>query len=116
MSAFRYSRGQINCIGHYSKDGQKLRKLIFPANYNETEMFWIINANRAYGGRSGLLPLLILIIRAIVKRKKSPSRDFAEHCSNSQMCENKKFKIKRLVRLLRNGKKLDINFTKSINN
>jgi hypothetical protein len=116
MSAYRYSRGQINCIGHYSKDGQKLRKLIFPANYNETEMFWIIKANLAYGGRAGLLPLLVLIIKATVKRKKYPRWNSPEHCFNSQMCENKKFKIKRLFNLLRNGKKLNIKFTRSVNN
>ncbi len=116
MNAFLYSRGQINCIGHYSNDGEKLRKVIFPANYNETEMFWIINANRAYGGRSGLLPLLVLIIKGIVKRKISPSENFPEHCFNSEMCKDKKFKIKRLYNLLKNGKKLDVNFMKSVNN
>jgi hypothetical protein len=116
MYAFKYSRGQISCIGHYSKDGEKLRKLLFPTNYNETEMFWIINANHAYGGRSALLPLLVLIIKAIVKRKISSNRDFPEHCFNSGTCENKKFKIKRLYNLLRNGKKLDIKSIKPVNN
>jgi hypothetical protein len=116
MYAFRYSGGQINCIGHYSKDGEKLRKLIFPTNYNETQMFWLINANHAYGGRSGLLPLLGIIIEEIVKRKKSPRRNFPEHCLDSQICNNNKFKIKRLYNLLRNGKKLDIKFRKSISN
>jgi len=116
MYAFKYCRGQITCIGHYSKDGQKLRKLVFPTNYKETEMFWIINENHAYGGRSGLLPLLVLIIKGIVKRKKASNRDFPEHCSSSEMCKNKKFKIKRLYNLLRNGKKLDIKSIKPVNN
>jgi hypothetical protein len=113
MYAFRYSRGQINCVGHYSKDGEKLRKLIFPENYNETQMFWLINANHAYGGRSGLLPLLILIIKEIVKRKKSKSKNFAKDCFTAQMCDNKKFKIKRLYNLLRNGRKLNIKIPNS---
>jgi len=116
MYAFKYSRGQIRCIGHYSKDGEKLRKVLFPTNYNETEMFWIINANHAYGGRSGLLPLLVLIIKGIIKRKIYPSRSFPEGCFNSEMCKNNKFKIKRLYNLLRNGKKLDIKSIKPVNN
>jgi hypothetical protein len=113
--AFKYSRGQINCIGHYSKEGQKLRKFIFPPNYNETQMFWIITANHAYGGRSGLLPLLGLIIRSILKGNKFASGDFAAYCSDTQMCSDKKFQIKRIYNLLRRGKKLNIKFTKAIN-
>jgi hypothetical protein len=116
MYASKYSRGQISCIGHYSNDGEKLRKVIFPANYNETEMFWLINSNHAYGGRSGLIPLLVLIIKGVVKRKTLPSRNFLEYCSDNATCKDKKFKIKRLYNLLRNGKKLHINFTKSVNN
>ena len=115
MYAFKYSRGQIDCIGHYSKDGEKLRKLIFPPNYNETKMFWIITADHAYGGRSGLFPLAVLIIRSILKRDKSPQLNFAGYCSDSQMCSDKKFQIKRLYNLLKNGKKLNIKYARSIN-
>ena len=116
MYAFKYSRGQISCIGHYSKEGEKLRKVIFPLYYNETEMFWLINSNHAYGGRSGLIPLLVLIIKGVVKRKTLPSRNFLEYCSDNATCKDKKFKIKRLYNLLRNGKKLDVNFINSVNN
>jgi hypothetical protein len=116
MYAFKFSRGQIQCIGHYSEDGEKLRKLIFPANYNETKMFWIINANHAYGGRSGLLPLLVLIIKGNFRHKISPSSIFPDQCSNSEICKNKKFKISRLFNLLRNGKKFDVKFITSVNN
>jgi hypothetical protein len=115
MYAFKYSRGQINCIGHYSAEGEKLRKLIFPAYYTETEMFWIINKNRAYGGRSGLLPLLVLIIKGMFKPKGTHNWVSLEHCFNSQMCSDKKFKMRRLYNLLRRGKKLNIKYIKSIN-
>jgi len=115
MYAFKYSRGQINCVGHYSKDGIKLKKLIFPSNYDETEMFWLVNSNHAYGGRSALIPLLGLIIKEIVKGKTFPDRIFSEYCSDSATCKDKKFKIKRLYSLLRNGKNLNINYVKSIN-
>lgn len=118
MKAFKYSRGQIDCMGHYSKDGEKFRKLIFPPNYNETEMFWIITGNHAYGGRSGLLPLLGLIIKglvmSLVKREVSPTQVFPGHCIDSAMCNNKKFKIMRVYNLIRNGKKLNIKFVKSV--
>jgi hypothetical protein len=112
--AFKYSRGQIDCIGHYSEDGQEFRKLIFPPNYNETEMFWIITSNRAYGGRSGLLLLLGLIIKGLLKRNQSPDWNLPEHCLTSQMCNNNIFKIIRLYDLLKNGKKLNIKYIKSI--
>ena len=109
--AFKYSGGQINCIGHYSANGAKLRKLLFPANYNETEMFWLIKDNIAYGGRSGLLPLLILIIKGMVKPKKSDNKDFPKCCSSSEKCNDNKFKMKRLINLLRSGRKFGIELT-----
>lgn len=113
--AFKYSSGQIDCIGHYSKEGQKFRKMIFPPNYNETEMFWIVTDSHAYGSRSGLLPLLGLIIKSIFKPNKSPNSNFAGYCSDSKLCSDKKFQIKRLYNLLKHGKKLNIKCTKTIN-
>jgi len=105
-------------MGHYSEDGKKFSKIVFPPNYNETEMFWIITANHAYGGRSGLLPLLGLIIKGLVisfvKQGSSPIRTFPGYCFDNAMCNNKKFKIKRLFNLLRSGKKLNIKYAKSI--
>ena len=105
-------------MGHYSNDGEKFRKLIFPPNYKEIEMFWIITPNHAYGGRSALLPLLGLIIKGLVtssfKRELSISRTFPEYCSDSAMCNSNKFKITRLYKLLRSGKKLKVRFVKSV--
>ena len=116
--AFKCSRGQIDCIGHYSVEGEKFRKLIFPPNYKETEMFWIITSNHAYGGRSGLLPLLGLIFKGIItrfiKHKSSLSRTFPAYCSDSAMCDSKKFRIWRLIKLLRSGKKLNVGFVNSV--
>jgi len=117
-NAFRYSRGQIDCMGHYSSDGEKFRKLIFPPNYNETGMFWIITSNHAYGGRSGLLPLLRLIVKGLIvsfiKHESPLNRTFPEFCSGSAMCNNKKFKIRRLFNLLRSGRKLNVRFVNSV--
>lgn len=105
-------------MGHYSEEGEKFRKLIFPPNFNETEMFWIITDNRAYGGRSGLLPLIGLIIirfvKSFVKRELSSTRSFAGYCSDSTMCDGKEYKMKRLFNLLRHGKKLKVKYAKSV--
>lgn len=81
-------------------------------------MFWIITSNRGYGGRSALLPLLGIIIKGLVmsfiRPELSLNQIFPGHCSDSAMCNNKKFKIKRLFNLLRNGKKLNVRFVKSV--
>jgi len=116
--AFESSRGLIDCVGHYSQEGEKFRKIVFPPNFNETEMFWIITSKYAYGGRSGLLPLAGLIIKGfvvnIVKHGLSSNRTFPGYCSDRAMCSSKEFKIKRLYNLLRHGKKLNIRFVKSV--
>ncbi len=117
--AFKYSRGQINCIGHYSKEGEKLRKIVFPPNYNETEMFWIVTNSHAYGGRSGLLPLLVLIIKGffnmVIKGKMSPNLNIPQQCFDNQTCNDNKFKLKRLFKMLRSGKKLKTKFISPVN-
>jgi hypothetical protein len=113
-NAFKCSRGQIDCMGHYSIDGEKFRKIIFPPNYNETEMFWIITTNHAYGGRSGLLPLIGLIVKGLVTSTIRPELStngiFPGYCSDSVMCNNKNFKIKRLFNLLKRGKTLNVRY------
>ena len=117
--AFKYSRGQINCIGHYSKEGEKLRKIVFPPNYNETEMFWIVTNSHAYGGRSGLLPLLVLIIKGffnmVIKGKMSPNLNIPQQCFDNLTCNDNKFKLKRLFKMLRSGKKLKAKFASPVN-
>jgi hypothetical protein len=117
--AFKLSRRQIDCMGHYSKEGQKFKKMIFPPNYKETEMFWIISNSYAYGGRSALLPLLVLIIKgifkAVIKNKISHSQSMPAQCFDNFTCNDNKFKLKRLVNLLRRGRKLKVNFVRSVN-
>ncbi len=112
LYAFKYSRNHIDCVGHYSKEGQKLRKMVFPPDYNETEMFWIVSNDHAYGGRSALLPLLVLIIKGIfkaaIKNKISHGRNIPGQCFDNFTCNDNKFKLKRLVNLLRRGRKLKL--------
>jgi len=117
--AFKFSRRQIDCMGHYSKEGQKFKKMIFPPNYDGTEMFWLVSNDYAYGGRSALLPLLVLIIRGIfnatITNKISQRNSIQRRCFGNFTCNNNKFKLKRLVNLLRNGKKLKVNSIRSVN-
>ena len=93
--------------------------MIFPPNYNETEMFWIVTNSYAYGGRSGLLPLLVLIIKGIfkvvIKNKISPNRNIPEQCFDNLTCNDNKFKLKRLLKLLRSGRKLKVKFVRPVN-
>ena len=74
-------------------------------------MFWLIKDNNAYVVRSGLLTLLLLIIKGIAKPRKSGTKDFPKGCSISERCDDKKNKMKRLFNLLRSGKKLKIELT-----
>ena len=117
--AFKFSRRQIDCMGHYSKEGQKFKKMTFPPNYDGTEMFWLVSNDYAYGGRSALLPLLVLIIRGIfnakITNKISHSHSIQRECFDNFTCNDNKSKLKRLVNLLRNGKKLKINSVRSVN-
>ena len=117
--AFKYSRGQITSIGHYTKEGQKFRKTIFPPNYNETEMFWIVTKSQAYGGRSGLLPLLVLIIKGffnmVIKGKMSSNLNISQQCFDNMTCNDNTFKLKRLFKMLRSGKKLKAKFANPVN-
>ena len=76
-------------------------------------MFWLIKENRAFGGRSGLFQLLVLILRAMPKRKNYAKDDLPKYCANSEHCKNKMHNFKRLYNLLRNGKKLNIKIPNS---
>ena len=106
-------------MGHYSKEGQKFKKMIFPPNFNGTEMFWIVSNDHAYGGRSALLPLLVLMIKgtfkAVIKNKILHNQSIPGQCFDNFTCNDNKFKLKRLVNLLRRGKKLKVNFARSLN-
>lgn len=47
-------RGKITMYGHYTYQGKEFKKIIFPENYEGTEMSWFITKNKAYGGRKVL--------------------------------------------------------------
>ena len=57
------ARKKILIVGQYSKIGIEIKSKIFPKNYDATRMFWFINDKTAYGGRAGILPLLLFILK-----------------------------------------------------
>ena len=61
----KLSGGSICLAGHYSsRNAMKIKKEIFPDNYDPTKMFWLINKKGAFGGRFGLWETLKEIIRS----------------------------------------------------
>lgn len=62
------SRSWIRAAGHhYSEVAKEAKEMIFPADYDATKMFWLINKSGAHGARSGLLPLAKEILIGIVR-------------------------------------------------
>ena len=57
------ARKRILIVGQYSKIGMEIKSEIIPKNYEATKMFWIINDKIAYGGRPGIIPLLLFILK-----------------------------------------------------
>ena len=44
-------------IGHYTRQGKKLKRTIFPEGYDGTEMSWFVTDEKAFGGRMALQQL-----------------------------------------------------------
>jgi hypothetical protein len=66
--ARRLSGGWIRLAGHYySPEASKVKKSIFPDDYDPTQMFWLINQKGAFGARSGLIEVFKEIIRGLIK-------------------------------------------------
>lgn len=66
------SRGRIHIVGHYySKEAIEAKKIIFPVDYDPTNMFWLITKKGAYGARSGLVQVAKEIIIGLLKGEGS---------------------------------------------
>ncbi len=92
----RLSRGGIIIIGHYSKEGEIFNNLLPEAR----SMFWIIINNNAYGGRSGLIPLLKEICKRIFS-KSYRSDDEVYECNDRCSWRN-------VISVLINGKRIKL--------
>ena len=93
----RLSRGKIIIIGHYSKEGDIFNNMI----PNARSMFWIIINNNAYGGRSGLIPLLKEIIKSIFDKSYKFDKEIVNECNDD--CS-----LARILSLLINGRRIKL--------
>ncbi len=101
------SRGWIRTAGHYfSEEAKNAKKLVFPADYDPTKMFWLINETGAYGARSGLIPVMKEIITGIFKGEKNLD-NYAITCEyiTEMSCMSTKNTIKRVINMMQNSGK-----------
>ena len=93
---------KLTIVGHYSKFGEEIRKEIL--DETALNMFWIINKNRAYGGRAALIPLIKLCAKQRGKtRRKMQIEDKCE-----QECKTVKSVFVRSFSLFRNSRIINI--------
>ena len=101
------SRGWIRAAGHYySQEAKEAKDMIFPADYDATKMFWLINRSGAHGARSGLLPLVKEILVGIF-RGRGKVGDINASCefdnTNNMSCYRLTDVLKRITGTLSKG-------------
>ncbi len=98
------SRGWIRTAGHYRSDvAMRAKSAVFPADYDSTKMFWLINRTGAFGARSALPRLAIEIVTGWFRGNTNDDM-FAEVCEyNSMSCYTPTNILKRLATLLSHG-------------
>jgi predicted DCC family thiol-disulfide oxidoreductase YuxK len=95
------ARGRLRLIGHYTELGKKLRESILDSS--ALEMFWFVDNEIAYGGRSALIPLIKGIRRA---NNITDSISVQESCDIG--CKNPKAVFIRSFSLITNSKKIKL--------
>lgn len=58
------SKSRISTVGHYSPQGKIFKNESFGPKETPEKMFWLVVGGTCYGGRSGILPLLIQVLRS----------------------------------------------------
>lgn len=97
------SRGWIRTAGHYnSEQAAKAKAMVFPAGYDPTRMFWLINRDGAHGARSGLAPLAKEIVSGWFRGGLSDD-NFAPACEYGKMCYTPTGVFRRLAAMLSHG-------------
>jgi hypothetical protein len=106
----RLSRGQIDIVGHYSKEGMSVKSSIFPKEFDPTTMSWLVRDKQAFGGRSGLMPIVIEIVKGMFRpSSKNYTYDINNVCSNEELsCNSPADFVKRVSMLIKNGRKIKI--------
>ncbi len=93
------SRGRLECIGHYTKDGVEMRKKL---GESAVEMFWFIKERDAFGGRAALIPL----IRFLCSVQPRGSTQFESH--EPQGCKTTSAVFLRSASLITHSRKINI--------
>ena len=97
-----FLQNRLTIIGHYSEMGEEIRNKIL--DESALDMFWLINKNKAYGGRAALIPLIKLFFS---QRKKLTSKmQIKNQCD--QNCKTVKAVFLRSASLFRNSKIIEI--------
>ena len=97
-----FLRDKLTIIGHYSKFGEEIRKEVL--DETALDMFWIIDKDRAYGGRAALIPLIKLW--ATQRRKTRRRIQIDNKCE--QECKTVKAVFVRSASLFRNSRIINI--------
>ena len=100
------SRGWIRIAGHYdSYEANNAKSLIFPNDYDSTSMFWLINTNGAFGGRAGLLPVLVEIIKGTFRKTcEVENPNLACRDIEKRSCSSRRSTFARMLSLFKNSK------------
>ncbi|MFQ5970597.1 MAG: hypothetical protein ACE5J2_08915 [Nitrososphaerales archaeon] len=117
------SKGRIYLVGHYTKEGMRIKRKAFPKDFDPNSMFWLINRRGAFGGRSGLFPLVKEVVKgffgitprvniiqkAIEDITPDSNLQLGMACNaNDTSCATPTRFFKRLSGLLKNGKKVKL--------
>lgn len=114
-TARRLSRGWIDIVGHYSKEGINLKNKVFPSQFDPNTMFWLLNGKDAFGGRTALIPLTLEILRGFFANNRSGDNKWVAKtvCMNMELsCTDPLDLFTRIVGLVRNGKRLRLDYTR----
>lgn len=84
------TRGRITILGHYTKNGERVKLKTFPSGYNGLEMSWLITHDKAYGGRKALEQ----IIKHIFSIKHG---DYQENNFNINECTEECRTLKNII-------------------
>lgn len=93
--------GKITMIGHYSEQGENIRKQIL--DETALDMFWFIDKKTAYGGRAALFPLL----KSILFSKRKTESKIKVNSTSKVYCKNGKAVFLRSASLICNSKKIN---------
>ena len=113
-TARRLSKGWIDIIGHYSKEGNDLKSKIFSNQFDPNTMFWLLNGKDAFGGRTALIPLTLEILRGFFASKDElDSKQISRiTCMNTEIsCTDPLDLFTRTIGLMRSGRRLRLNFS-----